>query len=191
MEYRRVTTGLTSEPGIDGGLGRRNEPGWGTEPAIGVDSGDAWLEKVAASGGRMIRPKSAVPSVGWLAHCQATQSNRFSLMQNDQAARQPCGLDAWQLVRQGAGLRGAPAHGRGQPPSVSASRNRRADRHRRAPCGTGTSLTDRPTRQGMPRDADHLMGAPACWLTAEVGESPESPGCASKNSQIAWLASSS
>ncbi len=109
MEYRRVTTGLTSEPGIDGGLGRRNEPGWGTEPAIGVDSGDAWLEKVAASGGRMIRPKSAVPSVGWLAHCQATQSNRFSLMQNDPAARQPCGLDTWQLVRQGvaAGLRGA------------------------------------------------------------------------------------
>lgn len=85
-EYWLVTTGAEPEPGIDGGLGRRSEPGAGTENTIGVDSVDQAVEKVVAHGGKVLRPKSAVPGVGWLAYCEDTEGNRFGLMQDDPAA---------------------------------------------------------------------------------------------------------
>ncbi len=85
-EYWLVTTGPENEPGIDGGLGRRSEPGAGTENTVGVDSVDAAVEKVVAHGGKVIRPKAAVPGVGWLAYCQDTEGNRFGLMQDDSSA---------------------------------------------------------------------------------------------------------
>lgn len=87
MEYWLVTTGPEGEPGIDGGLGRRSEPGAGTENTIGVDSVDQAAEKVVAHGGKVIRPKAAVPGVGWLAYCEDTEGNRFGLMQDDPSAQ--------------------------------------------------------------------------------------------------------
>jgi predicted enzyme related to lactoylglutathione lyase len=56
MEYWVITTGPKEEPGIDGGLGRRTEPGAGTENTIAVDSVDRAVENVVAGGGKVTRP---------------------------------------------------------------------------------------------------------------------------------------
>lgn len=86
FEYWMVTTGSSDEPGIDGGLSRRSETSTGTENTIGVDSVDDYVAKILASGGKVIRPKAAVPGVGWLAYCEDTEGNRFGIMQDDPKA---------------------------------------------------------------------------------------------------------
>jgi predicted enzyme related to lactoylglutathione lyase len=86
MDYWLITTGPSEEAGIDGGLGMRSEPGSGTENTIGVDSVDDYLARITAHGGKVIRPKAAVPGVGWLAYCEDSEGNRFGLMQNDPTA---------------------------------------------------------------------------------------------------------
>lgn len=86
-EYWLITTGPEGEPGIDGGLGRRTEPGAGTENTIGVDSVDTYLEKITKNGGKVLRPKAAVPGIGWLAYCEDPEGNRFGLMQDDPQAK--------------------------------------------------------------------------------------------------------
>ncbi len=87
MEYWLITTGPESEPGINGGLARRMDPGTGTENTISVTSVDEAVAKVEANGGKVIRPKSAVPGVGWLAYCQDSEGNNFGIMQDDPAAK--------------------------------------------------------------------------------------------------------
>jgi len=87
MEYWLVMTGPEGEPGIDGGLARRSAPGDSTVNTIGVDSVDAYVAKIVANGGKVIRPKAAVPGVGWLAYCQDTEGNVFGLMQEDRSVK--------------------------------------------------------------------------------------------------------
>lgn len=87
MDYWLISTGPEEEPGIDGGLGHRTDPETGTENTIGVENLDEYVEMVEAHGGKVIRPKSAVPGVGWLAYCQDTEGNRFGLMQDDPTAQ--------------------------------------------------------------------------------------------------------
>jgi predicted enzyme related to lactoylglutathione lyase len=62
-------------------------PQTGTENTIGVASVDDAVSKVQSAGGKVIRPKSAVPDVGWLAYCEDTEGNRFGIMQSDPEAR--------------------------------------------------------------------------------------------------------
>ena len=87
MEYWLITTGPEDEPGIDGGLGKRATPDTVTENTIDVDSVDDYVVKVEEGGGKVIRPKSAVPGVGWLAYCEDTEGNRFGIMQEDPEAK--------------------------------------------------------------------------------------------------------
>jgi uncharacterized protein len=86
MEYWLVMTGPEGEPGIDGGLGRRTQPGESVMNTIGVESVDNAVAAVLASGGQLIRPKAAVLGVGWLAYCADTEGNEFGLMQDDPKA---------------------------------------------------------------------------------------------------------
>ena len=87
MEYWLVMTGPEDEQGIDGGLARRTDPPSGTVNTIGVPSVDEAVAQVEANGGKVIRPKSAVPGVGWLAYCQDTEGNGFGLMEDDPEAK--------------------------------------------------------------------------------------------------------
>jgi predicted enzyme related to lactoylglutathione lyase len=86
MEYWLVSTGPEDEPGIDGGLARREDPDTGTENTIDVESVDDVIERVVTNGGKVLRPKGAVPGVGWLAYCEDTEGNRFGIMQSDPEA---------------------------------------------------------------------------------------------------------
>ena len=87
MEYWLIMTGPEDQPGIDGGMARRTKPSIGTENTIGVDSVDEAVAKIEASGGEGLRPKSAVPGVGWVAYCKDTEGNSFGLMEEDLSAK--------------------------------------------------------------------------------------------------------
>jgi predicted enzyme related to lactoylglutathione lyase len=87
MDYWMVMTGPEDEPGIDGGLGRRMGSATGFENTISVESVDEYIAKIEASGGKVVRPKMAIPGVGWLAYCADTEGNAFGLMQDDAAAK--------------------------------------------------------------------------------------------------------
>ncbi len=81
MDYWFLMTGKEGEPGIDGAFGRRSDGDTGTVNTIGVDDLDATLAKIEAAGGTVVRGKSEVPGVGWMAYCQDTEGNAFGLMQ--------------------------------------------------------------------------------------------------------------
>lgn len=83
IEYWLVMTGPEDEPGIDGGLTRREDPAIGIENIIDVQDLDTSLGAVTAQGGEVIRPRMAVPGVGWIAYITDTEGNIFGLMQQD------------------------------------------------------------------------------------------------------------
>ncbi len=83
IEYWLVMTGPEDQPGIDGGLARRTDPKTGVENTIDVKDLKQSLAKVEANGGQVIRPKMAVPGVGWMAYIKDTEGNIFGLMESD------------------------------------------------------------------------------------------------------------
>ena len=85
-DYWLVTTGEENEPGIDGGIMRRQDPSASTTNAIDVPSVDDFTTKITENGGKVVMPKMAVPGIGYLAYCQDTEGNTFSIMQFDESA---------------------------------------------------------------------------------------------------------
>lgn len=86
MEYWLINTGDPDEPGIGGGLARRTDEGLSSNLTLGVESLENALMAVERAGGSLIRPKSAIPGVGWIASIRDTEGNIFSLMQEDSSA---------------------------------------------------------------------------------------------------------
>jgi len=76
-------TGPEDQPGIDGGLARRTDSEIGVENTIDVSSLDESLSKVETNGGQVIRPKIAIPGVGWVAYIKDTEGIIFGLMESD------------------------------------------------------------------------------------------------------------
>jgi hypothetical protein len=87
MPYWLVTTGGNGEPGIDGGMMPRQQPGATTVNTVGVTSLDETLRKIEGGGGRTVVPRMAIPGVGWLAYCLDPEGNTFGVMQADEKAR--------------------------------------------------------------------------------------------------------
>ena len=87
MEYWMIGTGDPSEPGINGGLMRRQNPGQPCVNTVGVADLDATLATVLSSGGECALPKMPIPGVGWLAYCKDTEGHIFGIMQNDPNAK--------------------------------------------------------------------------------------------------------
>lgn len=87
QEYWLVNTGPDSQPGINGGILRRQHPGASTCNTIGVTSLDEAVATVTKNGGKIALPKMAVPGVGYLAYCQDTEGNVFGMLQPDQNAK--------------------------------------------------------------------------------------------------------
>lgn len=83
IEYWLIMTGPEDQPGIDGGLARREDSEIGIENIIDVSSLEESLENVTANGGEVIRPKIPVPGVGWVAYIKDTEGNIFGLMESD------------------------------------------------------------------------------------------------------------
>jgi predicted enzyme related to lactoylglutathione lyase len=87
MDYWMVSTGPSDQPGIDGGISQRQDPGDRTINTIGVRSVDDLTEKITAAGGRILAPKMAIPGMGWFALCMDTEGNKFGIMEEDANAR--------------------------------------------------------------------------------------------------------
>ena len=86
-EYWLVMTGPDDKPGINGGLGRREDPADRTINTIDVPSVDDFTAKISGAGGKVLVPKVAIPGVGWFALCLDTEGNKFGLMEDDPKAK--------------------------------------------------------------------------------------------------------
>jgi hypothetical protein len=87
IKYWLITTGKEKEPGIDGGLAKRTEEGPSTANTIAVPSVDDYIKKVEKNGGSIVRPKMAVPGVGWMAYFKDPEGNIFGMMESDESAK--------------------------------------------------------------------------------------------------------
>lgn len=85
VDYWLITTGPADQPGINGGLMRRRDTG-GVANTLDVASLDDAMAAVEKHGGKIVVPKMAVPSVGWLAYFADTEGNVSGLMQADPKA---------------------------------------------------------------------------------------------------------
>jgi hypothetical protein len=94
MDYWVVVTGPKEQPGINGGLIRRQGPGPIDGQAviayvctIDVTNVDIFGQKVTAAGGQIVVPKMTIPGVGYLVYCKDTEGNIFGIMHADAAAK--------------------------------------------------------------------------------------------------------
>lgn len=79
-EYWMVTTGAEGTPGINGGL-MKNTDVKTTTNTIGVDSVDDSIAAITKVGGKLVMPKTAIPTVGYFAYLTDTEGNLFGVMQ--------------------------------------------------------------------------------------------------------------
>jgi predicted enzyme related to lactoylglutathione lyase len=86
VEYWMVNTGAEGTPGINGGLMKKGDVTHTTN-TIGVDSVDQAVATVTGAGGKLIMPKTAIPTVGYFAYCEDTEGNLFGVMQFDPGAK--------------------------------------------------------------------------------------------------------
>jgi uncharacterized protein len=91
MDYWLIMTGPESDPGIDGGMSKR-EKDWKTRISdgaitIGVPDIDAAIESVKKAGGEIVMEKTGLPQVGWFSNFKDTEGNMVSLMQEDRSVK--------------------------------------------------------------------------------------------------------
>lgn len=70
-------------PGIGGGLTRREYPGQPIGIGIEVPDVDEFLSRVEKHGGKILVPKTALPTVAGFAVCQDSEGNTFVIYQRD------------------------------------------------------------------------------------------------------------
>ena len=92
MDYWLVTTGPDSQPGINGGLLRRQGEIDGQAViayvcTIDVENIDASIAKTQSLGSQVVLPKMPIPGMGWLVYCKDTEGNIFGMMQADPEAK--------------------------------------------------------------------------------------------------------
>jgi predicted enzyme related to lactoylglutathione lyase len=87
MKYWLATTGQEPEPGIDGALLPRGTYPEPTVITISVPSVDAYAAKIQAASGQIVRPKMAIPGVGYHALCKDSEGNTFGIMESDPKAK--------------------------------------------------------------------------------------------------------
>ena len=92
MEYWLVTTGPDDQPGINGGLLRRQGEIDGHAViayvcTFDVVDIDASLKTAEANGAQVAVPKMPIPGMGWLVYCKDTEGNIFGMMQGDPSAK--------------------------------------------------------------------------------------------------------
>ena len=85
-EYWLIITGSHNEPGINGGLMRRQVSldGDGVKAfvcTVHVEPIDDIASKVEGSGGRVYIPKFSVPAVGWVGYFEDTEGNVFGTLE--------------------------------------------------------------------------------------------------------------
>ncbi len=86
IDYWLVMTGEKGTPGINGGIMKRMNHET-TLLTIDVPSVDDFTKKIEQAGGKVVKPKDAIPGVGYFAYCADTEGNVFGIMQEDPKAK--------------------------------------------------------------------------------------------------------
>mgnify|MGYP001548347169 CR=1 FL=1 len=84
--YSVITKNDENEPGIHGGMMKRQDAEQTITNYINVDSVDEYCTKVEKAGGKILVPKSSVPGMGFFALCQDTENNAFGFWMDDSTA---------------------------------------------------------------------------------------------------------
>ncbi|TKJ18259.1 MAG: glyoxalase [Promethearchaeota archaeon Loki_b32] len=87
LEYWLISAGDEDEPGINGGLQKRENKEDAITNYITVKSVDDIIKKIEENGGKIIKPKSPIPRVGYYAIFKDTEGNRLDLMEEDESAK--------------------------------------------------------------------------------------------------------
>ncbi|UCF98691.1 MAG: VOC family protein [Spirochaetaceae bacterium] len=86
MEYWMVETGPEDQPGINGGLSKRQSDDRVVN-TIDVKSIDSVVDQVKKNGGTVLTEKAAIPGIGWFAQFRDPEGNVFGLMEDDSTAK--------------------------------------------------------------------------------------------------------
>jgi predicted enzyme related to lactoylglutathione lyase len=86
-DYWMVSAGEEGEPGIDGAIQKRDEPGATAYIIIGVSSIDEYMKKVEENGGKIVAPKMPIPGIGYAAYFTDLDGNKIGLFQSDKEAK--------------------------------------------------------------------------------------------------------
>ncbi|MDD1677426.1 MAG: VOC family protein [Methanomicrobiales archaeon] len=79
MEYFLVETEHEEEPGINGGLRKRTEPGYGITTYIQIDSVNETLEQIRKNGGTVILHRHPIAGFGTFALFRDPEGNVLGL----------------------------------------------------------------------------------------------------------------
>ena len=82
----------STQPGINGGLTpKMNQQSGGLSGrvtnTIDVPYIDDFSKKISTEGGKVVRPKMAIPGIGYLAICEDSEGNSFGIIQYDRNAK--------------------------------------------------------------------------------------------------------
>ncbi|MFX1390111.1 MAG: VOC family protein [Promethearchaeota archaeon] len=85
LEYWNITAGDEDEPGINGGLQKREDKEDTISNYIGVESVEEIIKRVKKNRGKIIKPKSPIPGVGYYAVFRDTEGNKLGVMEEDES----------------------------------------------------------------------------------------------------------
>jgi predicted enzyme related to lactoylglutathione lyase len=85
-DYWHIDTG-GGDATPDGGLMKRKHPEQSTINYVAVSSVDEATTTVEKLGGKVCKPKTAVPQMGYFVICQDTENNMFALWEKNDSAK--------------------------------------------------------------------------------------------------------
>lgn len=85
--YWIVMTGDEKKPGINGGLMKKRDPNQPLVNSIDVVNLDDTLVRIERAGGKIVVPKMAIPTVGWLVYFTDPDGNIHGAYQYDPNAK--------------------------------------------------------------------------------------------------------
>jgi predicted enzyme related to lactoylglutathione lyase len=83
FDYWLIMTGNPDEPGINGGIAKREDPNTRIMNSIDVPSVDDCAKKIISCGGKILQEKQTIPGVGYIIVFEDTERNMFGIMQTD------------------------------------------------------------------------------------------------------------
>jgi predicted enzyme related to lactoylglutathione lyase len=83
FDYWLIMTGNPDEPGINGGIAKREDPNARIMNFIDVPSVDDCAKKIISRGGKILQEKQTIPGVGYIIVFEDTERNMFGIMQTD------------------------------------------------------------------------------------------------------------
>jgi hypothetical protein len=91
VDYRPINTGSPDEPGINGGLVRRESKRVFSPNTINVSSIDESPDKIGEIGGKILMPKTTIAGVGYPAYFKDPEGNVFGVIEQDETSEKETG----------------------------------------------------------------------------------------------------